>query len=122
VWPDTFVEEENLTVNISALRKALHRRFHAGRIGGAGTMFCGFPRTRGTRPPIVVAGYARTIARFSARREAKDAYWTEQVDIQWQVASAWVLYAEGKHDDALTENADPVRPQIAEARAFIAKN
>jgi tetratricopeptide (TPR) repeat protein len=23
------------------------------------------------------------------------------VDIQWQVASAWVLYAEGKHDDAL---------------------
>ncbi len=34
-------------------------------------------------------------------REAKDAYWTEQVDIQWQVASAWLLYAEGKHDDAL---------------------
>jgi tetratricopeptide (TPR) repeat protein len=34
-------------------------------------------------------------------REAKDAYWTEQVDIQWQVASAWVLYAEGKYDDAL---------------------
>jgi tetratricopeptide (TPR) repeat protein len=34
-------------------------------------------------------------------REAKDAYWSEQVDIQWQVASAWVLYAEGKHEDAL---------------------
>src|SRR5262249_49495234 len=34
-------------------------------------------------------------------REAKDAYWAEQVDIQWQVATAWVLYAEGKHDDAL---------------------
>ena len=34
-------------------------------------------------------------------REAKDAYWTEQVDIQWQIANAWVLYAEGKHDDAL---------------------
>ena len=34
-------------------------------------------------------------------REAKDAYWSGQVDIQWQVASAWVLYAEGKHDDAL---------------------
>ena len=32
---------------------------------------------------------------------AKDAYWSEQVDIQAQVASAWVLYAEGKHDDAL---------------------
>lgn len=34
-------------------------------------------------------------------REAKDAYWSGQVDIQRQVASAWVLYAEGKHDDAL---------------------
>lgn len=34
-------------------------------------------------------------------REAKDAYWSGQVDIQAQIASAWVLYAEGKHDDAL---------------------
>jgi tetratricopeptide (TPR) repeat protein len=34
-------------------------------------------------------------------RDAKDAYWSEQVDIQQKVASAWVLYAEGKHDDAL---------------------
>src|SRR5205085_2284530 len=28
-------------------------------------------------------------------------YWSEQVDIQRQVATAWVLYAEGKRDDAL---------------------
>ena len=34
-------------------------------------------------------------------RQAKDAYWSEQVDIQAQVASAWVLFAEGQHDDAL---------------------
>jgi hypothetical protein len=34
-------------------------------------------------------------------REAKDAYWTEQVDIQWQVTTAFVLYAEGKQDEAL---------------------
>ena len=34
-------------------------------------------------------------------REAKDGYWSNIVDIQWQVASAWVLYAEGKPDDAL---------------------
>src|SRR5437660_6759229 len=34
-------------------------------------------------------------------RDAKDAYWSEQVDIQWQVATAWMLYAEGKQDDAL---------------------
>jgi hypothetical protein len=34
-------------------------------------------------------------------REAKDAYWSEQVDIQWKVTTAFVLYAEGRHDDAL---------------------
>ena len=34
-------------------------------------------------------------------KDAKDAYWSEIVGIQQQVASAWVLYAEGKHDEAL---------------------
>jgi tetratricopeptide (TPR) repeat protein len=34
-------------------------------------------------------------------RTARDAYWAEQVDIQLQVATAWVLYAEGKYEDAL---------------------
>jgi predicted Zn-dependent protease len=34
-------------------------------------------------------------------RDAKDAYWSEQVDIQWQVASAWMLNAEGKSEEAL---------------------
>ena len=34
-------------------------------------------------------------------RDAKDGYWSEQVDIQRQVATAWVLYAEGKRDEAL---------------------
>ena len=34
-------------------------------------------------------------------RDAKDAYWSEQVDIQPQIATAWVLYAEGKRDEAL---------------------
>jgi hypothetical protein len=35
-------------------------------------------------------------------RQGKDAYWSEQIAIQVQVASAALLYAEGKHDDALT--------------------
>jgi tetratricopeptide (TPR) repeat protein len=34
-------------------------------------------------------------------REAKDNYWAEIVDIQRQVAAAWVLHAEGKYDEAL---------------------
>lgn len=34
-------------------------------------------------------------------RDGKNAYWAGQVDVQQQVASAWLLYAEGKHDEAL---------------------
>lgn len=34
-------------------------------------------------------------------RDKKDAYWSEQVDIQRQVALAWTLAAEGKHDEAV---------------------
>jgi Tfp pilus assembly protein PilF len=34
-------------------------------------------------------------------RDAKDAYWSQQVDIQWQIANAWMLYAQGKTDEAL---------------------
>jgi hypothetical protein len=34
-------------------------------------------------------------------RAAKDAYWAEQVDIQYQIASAWLLYAQGKPEEAL---------------------
>src|SRR5215813_5809817 len=34
-------------------------------------------------------------------RDAKDAYWAQIVDIQRQVAAAWVLYAQGRHDEAL---------------------
>jgi tetratricopeptide (TPR) repeat protein len=34
-------------------------------------------------------------------KEANNAYWSGIVGIQQQVASAWVLYAEGKHDEAL---------------------
>ena len=34
-------------------------------------------------------------------RETKDAYWSNQVDIQWQIATAWLLSAEGKFDEAI---------------------
>ena len=33
--------------------------------------------------------------------EAKSDYWAGQVDIEAQVANAWILYADGKYDDAL---------------------
>jgi hypothetical protein len=34
-------------------------------------------------------------------RDAKSDYWAGQVDVQAQAANAWILYAEGKYDDAL---------------------
>ena len=52
-------------------------------------------------PAAAKADIAKLVELRDKLREAKDAYWSEQVDIQAQVASAWVLYAEGKHDDAL---------------------
>jgi tetratricopeptide (TPR) repeat protein len=56
---------------------------------------------RAGNPTAAKADIAKLAELREKLREAKDAYWTEQVDIQWQIASAWVLYAEGKHDDAL---------------------
>jgi hypothetical protein len=33
--------------------------------------------------------------------QARDGYWAEQVDIQWKASTAWLLHAEGRHDEAL---------------------
>ena len=37
-----------------------------------------------------------------ALRTAKDGYWAEQVDIERQIAVAWVAFAEGKKDEAVS--------------------
>ena len=34
-------------------------------------------------------------------RSAKDPYWTEQVDIQRQIVTAWIAFAEGRKDEGL---------------------
>jgi tetratricopeptide (TPR) repeat protein len=47
------------------------------------------------------ADIAKLVELRDKLRMAKDAYWSEQVDIQVQAASAWLLYAEGRHDAAL---------------------
>jgi tetratricopeptide (TPR) repeat protein len=57
---------------------------------------------RSGNPEAAKADIAKLAELRDKLRDAKDAYWSEQVDIQRQVATAWVLYAEGKHDDALT--------------------
>ena len=56
---------------------------------------------RSGNPEAAKADIAKLAELRDKLRDAKDAYWSEQVDIQRQVAAAWVLYAEGKRDDAL---------------------
>ena len=56
---------------------------------------------RSGNPEAAKADIARLAEFRDKLRDAKDAYWAEQVDIERQVAAAWVLYAEGKQDDAL---------------------
>ncbi len=56
---------------------------------------------RSGNPQAAKADIARLADLRDKLREAKDAYWSAQVDIQWQVASAWLLYAEARHEEAL---------------------
>ncbi|HLQ90159.1 MAG TPA: hypothetical protein VK148_09005 [Xanthobacteraceae bacterium] len=65
---------------------------HFGRAMGA---------ARIGNPNAAKADIAKLAELRDKLRLAGDAYWSEQVDIQWQVANAWVLHAEGRYDDAL---------------------
>ncbi|MCK1640106.1 hypothetical protein IVA95_21495 [Bradyrhizobium sp. 157] len=56
---------------------------------------------RSGNPEAAKADIAKLVELGDKLRAAKDAYWSEQVDIQRQVAAAWVLYAEGNQDEAL---------------------
>ena len=56
---------------------------------------------RSGQPEAAKADVAKLVELRDKLREAKDAYWSEIVDIQRQVATAWELYAEGKYDEAL---------------------
>jgi len=56
---------------------------------------------RSGKPDAAKADIAKLAELRDKLREQKDNYWAEQVHIQWQVASAWVLNAEGKHEEAL---------------------
>ena len=49
------------------------------------------------RPDVEKLGVLR-----DALAAAKDPYWTEQVDIQRQIATAWIAFAEGRKDEGLS--------------------
>jgi hypothetical protein len=56
---------------------------------------------RAGHPQDAQADIAKLAELRDRLRDAKDAYWANQVDIQHQIATAWVLQAEGKNDAAL---------------------
>jgi tetratricopeptide (TPR) repeat protein len=64
-----------------------------------------FSRALGEAHTGNLDGARGDIAQLAALREKlrqdKDDYWTEQVDIQWHAATAALLDAEGKHEQAL---------------------
>jgi Tfp pilus assembly protein PilF len=65
-----------------------------------------FARALGAARLGAAAASRADIAKLAELREklraAKDAYWAEQVDIQWQIATAWLLNNGGKHQEALS--------------------
>ena len=80
-----------LQVRLSPLAQVQAITYFARALGAA----------RSGNPEAAKADVAKLGELRDKLREAKDAYWAEQVDIQQKVASAWLLYAEGEYDDAL---------------------
>jgi pentatricopeptide repeat protein len=56
---------------------------------------------RGGNPQAAKPEIAKLTELRDKLRAANDAYWADQVDIQLQAATAWTLYAEGRHAEAL---------------------
>jgi tetratricopeptide (TPR) repeat protein len=56
---------------------------------------------RSGKPEAAKADIAKLAELRDKLRAAKVAYWAEQVEIQRQIASAWLLNAQGKHEEAL---------------------
>jgi DNA-binding winged helix-turn-helix (wHTH) protein len=72
VWPDSFVEEANLTVNISTLRKALGERPHEHRyivtVPGRGYRFMADVRERWEEPAELIV-QEQTLAEITIEEE-----------------------------------------------------
>jgi tetratricopeptide (TPR) repeat protein len=65
-----------------------------------------FARSLGASRSGDTAAASTALERLTAMQkslaEAKDVYWATQVEIQRGAAAAWLAYAQGKHDEALT--------------------
>lgn len=80
-----------LKVTPSAFSEAMATSHFARALGAA----------RSGKPEAAKEDVAKLTELRDKLKDAKDAYWSNIVDIQRQIAAAWVLDAEGKTDDAL---------------------
>ena len=64
-----------------------------------------FARALGAARSGRPAAASEDISRLAALRDQlnamQDAYWAEQVDIQWRAAGAWVTFAQGRHAEGI---------------------
>jgi hypothetical protein len=56
---------------------------------------------RSGNPAAAISDAEKLASLRDALQKAKDAYWTEQVDIQHRVASAWIALAQQRQDEAI---------------------
>jgi hypothetical protein len=81
----------NLEVKPSKFPQTMAITYFARALGAA----------RSGDPAAARADLAKLSDIRDSLREAKSDYWATQADVEAQVANAWVLYADGKYDDAL---------------------
>jgi tetratricopeptide (TPR) repeat protein len=81
----------NLEVKPSKFPQTMAITYFARALGAA----------RSGDPSAARADVAKLSEIRDSLREAKSDYWATQADVEAQVASAWVHYADGKYDDAL---------------------
>ena len=73
-----------------------------------------------TNNPQVARAAIDSLAALSARLQAKnDAYWTEQVQIQRVAAQAWLEFAQGRRDAALTQMREAATREDATEKAAV---
>jgi tetratricopeptide (TPR) repeat protein len=81
----------NLEVRPSKFPHVMAVTYFARAVGAA----------RSGNPAAAKADAAKLAELRDKLREAKNNYWAGQVDVQEQTANAWILYADGKYDEAL---------------------
>ena len=80
---------------------AMSRRVRVQQVQAMTHLARALGAARSGNPEAAKADIAKLAELRDKLRDAKDSYWSQIEDIQRQVADAWVLYAEGKYDQAL---------------------